>query len=146
MIKRIVSLIMAAAIMLQVITPEAKAVTGQTIREGVYIIKSCIDRGKVVDIAEGSKSAGAKMILYSRHGGPNQQFIVKYNRGTDDYVIVSRNSMLPIGADDVECVQGSCVEQQRYRMDTAQRWKIEPIGRNEYVVRLQAEAMVLDVE
>lgn len=146
MIKRIVSLIMAAAIMLQVITPEAKAVTGQTIREGVYIIKSCIDRGKVVDIAEGSKSAGAKMILYSRHGGPNQQFIVKYNRGTDDYVIVSRNSMLPIGADDVECVQGSCVEQQRYRMDTAQRWKIEPVGRNEYVVRLQAEARVLDVE
>ena len=61
----------------------------QTLEDGYYIIKSALDPNKVLDLYAASKKPETNIQLYSKSGGTNQIFEIKYNQQTGTYKIKS---------------------------------------------------------
>ena len=69
---------------------------------GAYEIKLKDSSKKVWDLAGGSKRPGAKIILFSKHGQPNQQFLINFckdEEGFFKFVSVNSNLCIALGRD-----------------------------------------------
>ena len=67
-----------------------------------YEIKLNDSSKRVWDVVGGSKRPGAKIILFSRHGQPNQQFLINFCKDEEGYfklVSVNSNLCIALGQD-----------------------------------------------
>ena len=81
--------------------------SGYNVKNGKYFIVNK-DNCDVLDVEKASKECGANIIVFDKHGGTNQQFILK-NVGSGYVTLVNVNSGLAITIENKK--EGSSLEQ-----------------------------------
>lgn len=119
MIKKLISLIIAVVMVAELIGD--KVLAEKVLAEGVYYIESAQKVGHVMDVAGAGKQSGTETILYEKHGGENQLFVLRYDRVDDSYTITAKHSGKILGMNSVDCPVFERVRQQETRLDDAQK-------------------------
>jgi hypothetical protein len=94
--------------------------------ERIYEIKRVCD-GKVLDIEGGSCEQGAKLIIYPRHGGKNQQFKIEQVNGF--FVFKPMNSIhrnFVLDVEGISCENGAKIHQWGFHGGKNQLFRIIP--------------------
>ncbi|WP_139216432.1 RICIN domain-containing protein, partial [Streptomyces sp. CC77] len=99
--------------------------------------------GRALDVQEGSVADGAPVILWDRHGGPNQQWLVS-DLGDGHVQIHAAHSGLCLAGADPR-TPGSAVVQRPCAPDNiAQRWQpTAPAAGGPHTLTLQGTGLVL---
>ena len=143
MIKKLISLIIAVMMVAELIGD--KVLAEKVLAEGVYYIESAQKVGHVIDVAGAGKQSGTETILYEKHGGENQLFVLRYDRVDDSYTITAKHSGKILGMNSVDCPVFERVRQQETRLDDAQKWRIVPAGGGSFYIRSKLENRSIEV-
>lgn len=116
-----------------------------TISDGVYEIASALDTGKVLDISNGTMSAGGNVQIYQKNNSNAQKFIVT-GTGNGTYRITSLNSGMTIDLNNAGGNSGTNVLQSYNSNANAQRWYIRNTGDGTcYFVPAAASENAMDI-
>ena len=138
--KRHFSILMAFVIFVTTIYSQgitAYAVNPPVIQDGGYIIESLVGPNKVLDIWEGSKDNGVKVIIWDRHGRPNQTFYFSYDPSDGLYSIMATHSGKYLGVESSK--QATQIKQFNPSYESNFKWKIEPLGGGVYQFRIKSK-------
>jgi len=89
-----------------------------------YFIKSSALGGGVLDVAEGSQSIGAPLIVFGLHGGENQQFDIAYDAASGYYTITNVKSGLSLDLFGSFTLKGTPIVQWTGHGSSNQLWAI----------------------
>jgi len=101
--------------------------------------------GKVLDVPEGRKYNGAKIIQYDYNGGePNQQWIIEIS-GENTFMIKNKNSGKYLDVPNSSHEKGQIITQYDRTGNDNQRWYIERKNLNTFIFRNKESGLVLDI-
>ncbi len=102
--------------------------------------------GLVMDVSGASTASGAKVIQWSNHGGPNQQWTVHSVSG-NVFTLVNVNSGKCLEAPNQSTTQGVQLDQGTCNGSTSQRWSLNPAagGGSSYTVVNVLNGLYTDV-
>lgn len=103
----------------------------QIISNGVYKIASSANNSYVLDVAGGSKSAGANIQLYKSNDSNAQRYVIEY-KGNGYYLIQNVLSIKNLEVKNSSTVSGTNVWQNNYNGKNAQLWFIEKTSSGTY--------------
>jgi hypothetical protein len=112
----------------------------------VYNIQSSRDSKAVLDIANGSKDAGANVQLYQANASDAQRFKTYYDESTKTYKIINVNSGKALDVQDASKKNGANI-QQCTSWDgaaTAQRWTATMNSDGSYTLESLCNGLVID--
>ncbi len=104
------------------------AETERVLADGTYLISSSLNRFRVLDVASGSSSNGARIQLYDSNMTAAQKFTFSYDEATGFYKIANAGSGKALDATDGKVDRGVKVQQWESNDTLAQRWQVEPSG------------------
>ncbi len=116
----------------------------QTIKDGMYKIKSAKDRKKVLDISGSSTKNSANVLLWSDSNKNNQKFHVTY-LGNGYYSIKAVHSKLSLDVAGAGTTNGTNVQQYTYNGSNAQKWAIKDWGNGKYSIMSKCNGLYLDI-
>lgn len=118
----------------------------QTIEEGYYIIKSALNKNKVLDIDKISKENEANIQLWDKNQGTNQIFELIYDNKTNTYKIKSALSGKVF--DLYGARKENCTNVELYTDNNVnwQKWEIVKTSDNYYSIKSVHSGLYLDVE
>ena len=117
----------------------------KTIEEGYYVIKTCLDKNKVLDINEVSKENEANIQLWSKNQGSNQIFELIYDNKTGTYKIKSAFSGKVFDLPWAGKNNGTNVQLYDDGDNDWQKWVIEKTNNNYYTISSICNGLYLDV-
>ncbi len=117
----------------------------KTIEEGYYVIKTCLDTNKVLDINEVSKENEANIQLWSKNQGSNQIFELIYDNKTGTYKIKSAFSGKVFDLPWAGKNNGTNVQLYDDGDNDWQKWVIEKTNNNYYTISSICNGLYLDV-
>lgn len=121
-------------------------VPAQTIAPGTYTIATLLDRGKVLDIAGGSKANGGNVQIYQGNGTAAQQFKLSYDKKTGYYTITNVQSGRVLDVSGGKAANGRNVQQYGSNGTIAQRWIITGSASKGYTIASAIDkSYVLDI-
>ena len=117
----------------------------ETVKTGNYVITSCLQSGKAIDIQGDVILNGANVEIWSNGGQNNQKFIVTY-LGDGYYTIkaFSSNKVLTVQKDSR--FNGANVVQQFYYGTDNQKWAIVKNDDKTYSIISKSSGLYLDVQ
>lgn len=118
--------------------------SGQTLEDGIYIIKSALDENYIFDITKSSKENGGNLELWTNGKWNNQKFTLKY-LGDGCYSISPVHSGKFIDVEGSFKVPGTNVFQWQYHGGDNQRWIIKDAGNGYYNIISKINGLYLDV-
>lgn len=121
------------------------ASASKRLENGSYTIYSALDETKVVDVQWGSLYAGANVNLYSSNGTSAQKFVIQKDADTDFYKIVSKKSGLNICYQDGILKNSTNVFQNGTIDKVGERWRIEHVLDDYYMVFAADSKFCLDI-
>lgn len=101
---------------------------------GVYILRSALNVGKVLDIAGGSTSDKANVQIYQQNDSKAQYFVVTRVSG-DYYKIESMLSGKVLDVSGGSAVSGANVQQYTWNGSDAQLWKFIDAGNDQFYIQ-----------
>lgn len=116
----------------------------QTIEDGYYTIASKLDENKVLDVINGSITAGTNMQLYTKNNRNNQKFKFTYN-GDGTYTIKSLKSNKVLDIEGKQKEDGSSINQQYQDNTDSQKWIIKETTGGYYNIISYGAGAMLDV-
>ncbi|MCD7835535.1 MAG: RICIN domain-containing protein [Lachnospiraceae bacterium] len=116
----------------------------QTIENGIYIIESALQEGKVADVNGGSGENCANIQLWSRNDKNSQKFKVIYE-GDGKYSIMALCSGKYLDAEDGGATEGTNVIQYEYNNGDNQKWYIKEVSDGLYSIISASSGLYLDV-
>jgi len=99
-----------------------------TVKEGVYILRSALDTSMVMDVSGAKKTAGANVQLYKYNGTNAQKYIITQS-GSNTFRIVNLNSFMAVGTQGHKTASATNVEQDVMADAATQDWAFEPADR-----------------
>ncbi len=102
--------------------------TERVLADGTYLISSSLNRFKVLDVASGSSSNGARIQLYNSNMTAAQKYTFAYDEASGFYKITNAGSGKVLDAADGKVSKGVKVQQWESNNTLAQRWQIEASG------------------
>ncbi len=123
--------------------------------DGTFHICSKKAEGQVMDIGGASKTVGAELLLYSKHGRDNQRFHLKrvvnqtladelFPKTDEAYTIITEHSGKPIGVKSFSTEAGAQIEQQSPNPnENTQLFKFIPIGNDVYRIQNAGNGLYL---
>lgn len=123
---------------------EEKVKPQKTISEGIYIIKSSINRNYVMDIKEASTANGANLQIYKDNGTDAQRFSIKL-LNENYYSITSVNSWKSLDVANAGKKPGTNVWQYQSNGTEAQQWIIKKNSDSTYSIISKCNNLYLDV-
>ena len=125
---------------------KVKPLTGsQTIKDGVYIIKSALSNSKALDISNASTDLYANVQLWDNNGTNAQKFIIKYV-GSGFYTVENLNSKKVLDVANAGQDNGTRVWQYQDNGTDAQKWVIQDAGNGYYNIISKCNELYLDVQ
>lgn len=120
--------------------PEGK----KTIEDGVYSIKTAINKSYSIDIEKGSIKDGANAQLYKYTGGIRQQFNITYlNNGAYKITAIHSKKVLDVKSASKE--KGANIWQYESNDSLAQQWIIKDNGDGTYSIISKCNGLYVDV-
>ena len=116
----------------------------QTIKDGMYKIKSAINTNKVLDISGGSIKNNANVALWSDTNKNHQKFHITY-LGDGYYSIRMVHSKSSLDVTGAGTTNGTNVQQYAYNGSSAQKWAIKDWGNGRYSIMSKCNGLYLDV-
>lgn len=116
----------------------------KTVENGIYVLHSALDQNKVLDVASGSKDAGANVQIYASNNTDAQRFRVTYNENTGFYTVVSVLSDKVLDINGGSTANGANVQVWNANGSNAQKWNIRADGEG-YVLVSGLGSNALDV-
>ncbi len=113
------------------------------IDNGIYRITSKVS-GKVLEVADNSTAAGAKVQQWTNNNAANQKFKVEL-QSDGYYKITARHSALALDVPNSSKDSGVQLQQWTDNGTDAQRWKITDEGNGYYKVVSKVSGLALDV-
>jgi hypothetical protein len=98
---------------------------------GKYIIRSALSNTRVIEISQGSKSASAKVQLYSSNMTQAQLFEFKYD-SKGFYAIKNMRSQLVLAVSKGQKKSGTAVVQRKANGRLAQKWILTKLSNGSY--------------
>ena len=127
------------------ITSITDALSGKTVKDGVYIISCAKDSNYVLDINDNSLDWGGNLQIWDRNAGDaNQRFYISYE-GNGYYKIASLCSGLILDVENSGQDNGVNIRQWEDNGASAQRWKINKNADGTYNFIAQCSGKALDV-
>lgn len=117
----------------------------KTIEDGCYVIRTKLNRNKVLDVSEGSYNNCANVQIWNQDTVQQQKFQVKYNDDGKYYEIQSVNSGKNLdvwGNGTTDCTN---VIQYEKNNTIAQRWIIQKADNESYYIVAMNSYLYLDV-
>ncbi len=121
------------------------AETERVLADGTYLISSSLNRFKVLDVAGGSTSNGARIQLYDSNMTAAQKYAFAYDEASGFYKITNVGSGKVLDATDGKAASGVKVQQWGSNDTLAQRWQVEASGDGIIIRSAIDPAYVLDV-
>lgn len=101
---------------------------------GVYIVRSALNTGKVLDIAGGSTADKANVQIYQQNDSKAQYFLLTKVSG-DYYKIESMLSGKVLDVSGGSSASGTNVQQYAWNGSDAQLWKLIDAGNNQFYIQ-----------
>lgn len=120
------------------------AETERTLADGTYLLSSSLDRFKVLDVASGSSSNGARIQLYDSNMTAAQKYNFTYDEASGFYKITNVGSGRALDATDGKVSKGVKVQQWESNDTLAQRWQVEASGDGVIIRSAMDPAYVFD--
>ena len=128
----------------QLFTFEKTMVAQQTIKDGMYKIKSAKDTSKVVTVANGSTANSANIELSTDKNNKYQKFHVTH-LGSGYYSIRAVHTKLSLDVKGSSTINGTNVLQYTYTGSNNQKWIIKDCGNGRYNIISKCNNLCLDV-
>lgn len=128
----------------QLFTFEKTTVVQQTIKDGMYKIKSAKDTSKVVTVANGSTANSANIELSTDKNNKYQKFHVTH-LGSGYYSIRAVHTKLSLDVKGSSTMNGTNVLQYTYTGGNNQKWIIKDCGNGRYNIISKCNNLCLDV-
>lgn len=118
-----------------------------TIQDGVYVIGSGLNKGKVLDVANGSKANGANVQLYDSNMSDAQKWQVTYDKSTGYYRVglFGTNKVLDVSRGSSSNGTNVWLYEKSDSVNDAQLWKIVKNGDGYSLVSKLRNNLVLDI-
>ena len=123
---------------------EEKIQGTQTIKDGIYEIKTALDENHVLDVAEASNKDGANIQIWNNCKVSQQRFKVKYI-GNGNYTISALHSKKVLDVAGASKKDGTNVQQWTENGTDAQKWIIKDLKNGEYNIISELSNLYLTV-
>ena len=120
------------------------AAENRPIEDGVYVIKSALNKKYVLDIEGAKKTKGSNLELWENNGGDNQKFKVQY-LGSGCYSISPKHCGKTLDVKGNSKKAGTNVQQWSKLNQNNQKWIIKSAGDGYYKIISKASKLCLDI-
>ena len=115
------------------------------IEDGIYVIRSAVDKNMVLDISEGSNKVEANLQLWTYDNQVNQQRFKITSNGNGYYTIQAIHSKKVLDVADASKANGTNVRQYDSNATDAQQWKILDLGNGQVSFVSKCNGLYLDI-
>ena len=140
----ILALIFLTICFIQPISKATENVEAQTIKDGVYKIKSKVSSNSFIDISSGSKENGANVQIWENADVDQQKFQITYLE-SGYYKIEALHSKKVLDVQSAGKIKGTNVWQYEYNGTDAQKWIIKDVGNGYYNITSKCNGLCLDI-
>lgn len=106
----------------------------QPIPDGIYNIVSKRSNTLALDVTNADTNNGANVEIWDHHGGVPQQWVITYNRLTDDYNIIDKHSGKSLDPYGGQPISGSNINIWDHHGQCGQRWRFIPTSGDYYSI------------
>ena len=115
------------------------------IEDGIYVIRSALNKNMVLDIADGAMNNSANLQLWKYNGNFNQQRFRITNVGNGYYTIQAVHSKKVLDVEGGGKTNGTNVSQYDSNGTDAQKWQILDLGNGQVSFVSKCNGLYLDV-
>lgn len=116
---------------------------GQTLSDGLYEISISSSKNAVID-ANGTHD-GDNVSIWEKHGGSNQEWLLKYDQKSDTYTFTNSLSSKHLDLSGADAKPGANVQVWSSNDSCAQKWKLIPNGQDYTLLSTCSIGYVLDL-
>ena len=127
-------------------TMQIQTYSNLVIEDGIYIIRSALNKNKVLDIAWGGTNSGANLQIWSYDDKVNQQRFRITSDGDGYYTIEAVHSKKVLDVENANKKSGTNVRQYDSNKTDAQKWKILDLGNGQVSFVSKCNGLYLDID
>ena len=118
--------------------------TSPVLADGTYFVRSVLNPGAVLDVANGSSSSGANVQIFQNNGSGAQKWNIARN-GDGSYTVVNAASGKALDVSAGQAVSGANVQQYAKNGSDAQKWYISFAAGGWKLTSKLSSSLVLDI-
>lgn len=126
-------------------TMQIRTYANLVIEDGIYVIRSALNKNMVLDIDGGSNHSGANLQIWSYNNKVNQQRFKITSDGDGYYTIQAVHSKKVLDVENANKTNGTNVRQYSSNGTDAQKWQILDLGNGQVSFVSKCNGLYLDI-